>query len=277
MAKTKDAFRTISEVAEWLDVAPHVLRYWESKFAAVKPVKRAGGRRYYRPADMRVLGGVRKLLHDDGMTIKGVQKMMSESGANAISEHSRPLPFEQDEAVAGPQVSTPTPPHAPEPTPAEAPRDIEPAAEQPNDFRVEDTPAGLQASFFPDEPTDEPAGPNDTADAPPQAEPKPAPTTEAPAAIDVPVIDETPTPEADIVSFPATAPLDAQTPNEPAKAQITPVHTPADPTDTELAQGPTIGGLIAQTSPNALRGKAQSIRPLHDRLAALAAKMDAAK
>ena len=92
MAKTKDAFRTISEVAEWLDVAPHVLRYWESKFAAIKPVKRAGGRRYYRPADMRVLGGVRKLLHDDGMTIKGVQKMMSESGANAISEHSHPLP-----------------------------------------------------------------------------------------------------------------------------------------------------------------------------------------
>ena len=103
MAKTKDAFRTISEVAEWLDVAPHVLRYWESKFAAVKPVKRAGGRRYYRPADMRVLGGVRKLLHDDGMTIKGVQKMMSESGANAISEHSRPLPFEQDEAIAAPK------------------------------------------------------------------------------------------------------------------------------------------------------------------------------
>lgn len=277
MAKTKDAFRTISEVAEWLDVAPHVLRYWESKFAAIKPVKRAGGRRYYRPADMRVLGGVRKLLHDDGMTIKGVQKMMSESGANAISEHSRPLPFEQDEAVIAPQASTPTPPHAPEPTPAEAPQEVEPAAENLNDFRMEDTPAGLQASFFPDELTDEPVGPNDDADAPPQTEPKPAPTTEAPAAIDVPVIDETPTPEADIVSFPAAATLAAQTPNEPAKAQITPVHTPADPTDTELAQGPTIGGLIAQTSPNALREKAQSIRPLHDRLAALAAKMDAGK
>ena len=273
MAKTKDAFRTISEVAEWLDVAPHVLRYWESKFAAVKPVKRAGGRRYYRPADMRVLGGVRKLLHDDGMTIKGVQKMMSESGANVISEHSRPLPFEQDEAVAAPQASTPTPPRAPEPTPAEAPQEKEPAAEQPNDFRMEDTPAGLQASFFPDDPVE----PNDAADTSPQVEPKPAASAEAPAALDVPVIDEPPTPEADVVSFPTATPLDAQTPTEPAKAQITPVQTPADPTDTELTQGPTIGGLIAQTSPNALRGKAESMRPLHDRLAALAAKMDAAK
>ncbi|WP_438959919.1 MerR family transcriptional regulator [Nereida sp.] len=277
MAKTKDAFRTISEVAEWLDVAPHVLRYWESKFAAVKPVKRAGGRRYYRPADMRVLGGVRKLLHDDGMTIKGVQKMMSESGANAISEHSRPLPFEQDEAVAAPRASTLTSPHTTTPSPAEAHQEIEPAAERTNDFRMEDTPAGLQASLFLDEPIDEPAGPNDAADTLQQVEPKPAASAEAPAALDVPVIDEPATPEADVVSFPAAAPFDAQTPAGPAKAQITPVQTPADPTDTELTQRPTIGGLIAQTSPNALPGKAQSIRPLHDRLAALAAKMDAAK
>lgn len=273
MAKAKDAFRTISEVAEWLDVAPHVLRYWESKFAAVKPVKRAGGRRYYRPADIRVLSGLRKLLHDDGMTIKGVQKMMSESGANVISKHSRPLPFEQDEAISAPQVITPTSPYAPEHTPAEEPQKIQPSADQTNDFRMEDTPARLQASFF----LDEPAQPNNIAEASPQAEQEQAPTTEAPAALDVPVMDEPPAPKADIVSFPAAASLDAQTPTEPAKAQITPVHTPPDPTDIKLAQGQTTGGLIAQTSPDALRAKAQSIRPLHDRLAALAAKMDTAK
>jgi DNA-binding transcriptional MerR regulator len=85
MSKSADAFRTISEVAEWLDTPAHVLRFWESKFTQVKPVKRAGGRRYYRPADMRLLGGIKKLLHDDGMTIKGVQKVLREQGIRHVS------------------------------------------------------------------------------------------------------------------------------------------------------------------------------------------------
>ncbi len=85
MSKSADAFRTISEVAEWLDTPAHVLRFWESKFTQVKPVKRAGGRRYYRPADMRLLGGIKKLLHDDGMTIKGVQKILREQGIKHVS------------------------------------------------------------------------------------------------------------------------------------------------------------------------------------------------
>lgn len=85
MAKSPEAFRTISEVADWLGVQAHVLRFWESKFTQVKPVKRAGGRRYYRPADMQLLGGIRKLLHDDGMTIKGVQKVLREEGINYVS------------------------------------------------------------------------------------------------------------------------------------------------------------------------------------------------
>ena len=82
MGKSAEAFRTISEVADWLGVPAHVLRFWESKFTQVKPVKRAGGRRYYRPADMRLLGGIRKLLHDDGMTIKGVQKSFVIKGSS---------------------------------------------------------------------------------------------------------------------------------------------------------------------------------------------------
>lgn len=85
MSKSADAFRTISEVAEWLDTPAHVLRFWESKFTQVKPVKRAGGRRYYRPADMRLLGGIKRLLHDDGMTIKGVQKILREHGVKHVS------------------------------------------------------------------------------------------------------------------------------------------------------------------------------------------------
>ncbi len=82
--KARDAFRTISEVANWLDVPAHVLRFWESKFSQIKPVKRAGGRRYYRPSDMQLIGGIKKLLHDDGMTIRGVQKMLKEEGVKAV-------------------------------------------------------------------------------------------------------------------------------------------------------------------------------------------------
>ncbi len=91
MGKSPDAFRTISEVAEWLGIQAHVLRFWESKFAQVKPVKRAGGRRYYRPADMALLGGIKKLLHEDGLTIKGVQKILREQGAGFVSAQSAAL------------------------------------------------------------------------------------------------------------------------------------------------------------------------------------------
>jgi DNA-binding transcriptional MerR regulator len=83
-SKSKDAFRTISEVAKWLDVPAHVLRFWESKFPQIKPVKRAGGRRYYRPADMVLIGGIKTMLHDQGLTIRGVQKKLKEDGVEAV-------------------------------------------------------------------------------------------------------------------------------------------------------------------------------------------------
>lgn len=89
--KSPDAFRTISEVADWLDRPTHVLRFWESKFPQIKPVKRAGGRRYYRPQDMLLLGGIKRLLHDDGMTIKGVQKILREQGVAQVVALSHPL------------------------------------------------------------------------------------------------------------------------------------------------------------------------------------------
>jgi DNA-binding transcriptional MerR regulator len=84
MNKSPEAFRTISEVAESLDVPPHVLRFWETRFTQVKPVKRGGGRRYYRPEDVRLLRGIRGLLYDDGMTIKGVQKILRERGIRHV-------------------------------------------------------------------------------------------------------------------------------------------------------------------------------------------------
>ena len=91
MAKSADAFRTISEVADWLDTPAHVLRFWESRFSQIKPVKRAGGRRYYRPNDMRLIGGIKKLLHDDGMTIKGVQKILRSDGIKHVASLSQGL------------------------------------------------------------------------------------------------------------------------------------------------------------------------------------------
>ena len=105
MAKSADAFRTISEVADWLGVQTHVLRFWESKFTQVKPVKRAGGRRYYRPADMQLLGGVQKLLHEDGLTIKGVQKILREKGMAHVSALSPAVDGAADELpVAMPEI-----------------------------------------------------------------------------------------------------------------------------------------------------------------------------
>jgi DNA-binding transcriptional MerR regulator len=82
--KSPEAFRTISEVADVLDVPPHVLRFWETRFTQVKPVKRGGGRRYYRPEDVCLLRGIRGLLYDDGMTIKGVQKILRERGIRHV-------------------------------------------------------------------------------------------------------------------------------------------------------------------------------------------------
>lgn len=84
--KSADAFRTISEVAEELDTPQHVLRFWETKFAQVKPMKRAGGRRYYRPDDVALLKRIRDLLYSEGFTIRGVQKLLREHGVRALIE-----------------------------------------------------------------------------------------------------------------------------------------------------------------------------------------------
>ena len=91
MAKGAEAFRTISEAADELGVAQHVLRFWETRFSFVKPMKRAGGRRFYRPSDIVLLATVRRLLHQEGYTIKGVQKLYRETGLKAPA--GAPQPF----------------------------------------------------------------------------------------------------------------------------------------------------------------------------------------
>ncbi len=124
MAKARDAFRTISEVSDWLDTPAHVLRFWESKFSQVKPVKRAGGRRYYRPEDMQLLGGIKVLLHEQGMTIKGAQKLLREQGVKHVAGLSADP---NAPAGAAPEVKSAMPP------PAKAPAAVAPSDDAPSD------------------------------------------------------------------------------------------------------------------------------------------------
>jgi DNA-binding transcriptional MerR regulator len=101
--KSPEAFRTISEVATDLDVPQHVLRFWEGRFAQIKPVKRAGGRRYYRPEDVDLLRGIRRLLYSDGFTIKGAQKILRDKGLRYVAELGREeaaAPLRAPEALA---------------------------------------------------------------------------------------------------------------------------------------------------------------------------------
>jgi DNA-binding transcriptional MerR regulator len=91
--KSPEAFRSISEAAGDLDLPQHVLRFWESRFTQLKPVKRAGGRRYYRPEDLDLLRGIRALLYNDGLTIKGVQKILKDRGHRHVAEIGRGARF----------------------------------------------------------------------------------------------------------------------------------------------------------------------------------------
>ncbi len=172
MSKSPDAFRTISEVADWLGIQAHVLRFWESKFTQVKPVKRAGGRRYYRPVDMLLLGGIKKLLHDDGLTIKGVQKIIREQGVEHVSKGSRPLdsPARDDLGAPGtlPKVVRLQSRVPPMPVAAPAPA---PVSEPGADAAVDATPTGSDAGHDGDADADTGDGPEPeavgAADSPP--------------------------------------------------------------------------------------------------------------
>ena len=105
MDKSPDAFRTISEVAEGLALPQHVLRFWETRFPQIKPLKRGGGRRYYRPEDIELLGAIKRLLYGEGYTIKGVQKLLKEQGAPGLVRSTATAP--------GPAAKPPRAPTAP--------------------------------------------------------------------------------------------------------------------------------------------------------------------
>ena len=161
MPKSPDAFRTISEVSEWLDTPAHVLRFWESKFSQVKPVKRAGGRRYYRPDDMELLGGIKKLLHEDGLTIKGVQKLLREQGVKHVASLGPSLDDEESatEVVATkPEAEVSDTPASVDPTPDERVADPSDKAKEADAVTPPETPESTiehdprQADLFGDAP-----------------------------------------------------------------------------------------------------------------------------
>jgi len=104
LTKTAEAFRTISEVAEELEVPKHVLRFWEGRFPQIRPMKRGGGRRYYRPEDMSLLRGICHLLHAEGYTIKGVQKILREQGVDTVKRFGA-----DPAATAAPVAAAPAP------------------------------------------------------------------------------------------------------------------------------------------------------------------------
>lgn len=99
-AKSPNAFRTISEVADGIGIPQHVLRFWESKFSQIKPMKRGGGRRYYRPEDVEIIEAIRRLLHDDGYTIKGAQKLLREHGVKAVVQQTYTSATIEEESIA---------------------------------------------------------------------------------------------------------------------------------------------------------------------------------
>jgi DNA-binding transcriptional MerR regulator len=135
--KAPDAFRTISEVADDLDVPQHVLRFWETRFTQIKPMKRSGGRRYYRPDDVNLLRGIRRLLYGEGYTIRGVQRILREHGIKSVQSLTDVSADHASALFDGPSFGPDKDDHASDPA------DIDTANETDDDF-VEDEPAATR-------------------------------------------------------------------------------------------------------------------------------------
>ncbi|MEQ3625320.1 MAG: MerR family transcriptional regulator [Celeribacter sp.] len=240
MPKAPDAFRTISEVADWLEVQTHVLRFWETKFPQVKPLKRAGGRRYYRPADMLLLGGIKRLLHDDGMTIKGVQKMLRERGVREVADLSRPLRTDEEGYLTvAPAANAPRAPR-PRTVPPIAVHDVAPSEPTLSDAVLSDTAAGQHD----DTSAPHPDAPSPTTSDPVPAEAAVAEVSPAAATTSQPISDPAATgfdaqalasqtgQEGDAPAFPEPSDADAITPatdNSTAEAPFIDLGTLARP------------------------------------------------
>ena len=278
MDKSRDAFRTISEVADWLGTPTHVLRFWESRFSQIKPVKRAGGRRYYRPSDMALLGGIKRLLHDDGLTIRGVQKILREQGVKHVAGLSQPL--EQPEVAEEAGFA----------------EDVEPAVETAEVVTLQPIPAkeppepaeATAAAAEADSPDTVEAVPEEPVEAPPI--PESERTTAAEAAPDVETAGgpEPAAPKPGIFSSPGlsaapTEPAPTEPPSEaesPAGEPVAGRDAPAAPIAPERPATPdAVAAALAEdvlaTLRTGVRPDPQSLRPIYDRLTSLRARMQA--
>lgn len=248
--KSEGAFRTIREVSDWLGVPTHVLRFWESKFEQIAPVKGAGGRRYYRPDDMKLLGGIKVMLHDQGLTIRAVGQKIDDEGTEPVMDLSPELempegtPQRTRKVIREKPVSDEAPPDAPSTPPAETP-DLDAA------------PESGEVVPFQRPPSD---APNTAADPeqPPAATPEDAP---APSAAPAPPPTESP----------------AITRADPDPAMPAPKPTPQEPstaapaTDMPVAAPPTQAALQAVRSADTASDLDRlKLRRLHRRLKALA-------
>lgn len=251
MSKSRDAFRTISEVGEAIDTPAHVLRFWESKFKQVKPVKRAGGRRYYRPDDLALLRAIKDLLHEQGYAIKEAQKIIREAGVKSIVAKGHRL---LDYDVDGTKVKS----------------NEDPTEAEPNQA----TPVAANATTQPNLFTDA-----ETAAAPP-----PAPevvNTSAPTKVIAPVEFQDslfgqdtsaepepatyPEPESEPLSLPEHESLEDLEPIVETKSAITLPPVP----DLPASGQSRILAHVLEGNPDVIKANAAQIAPLVERLSAL--------
>lgn len=263
MDKSPEAFRTISEVAEALETPAHVLRFWESRFPQIRPVKRAGGRRYYRPSDVALLAGIKRLLHDEGMTIRGVQKILREQGIRHVSglaEETSPEEEALEAAMAGRLDDEPGLP--PEQVEDETAAALEAAL---------DDQRGVVLPFAPPEPAGEPVA-EQPVDVAPEAPVQPAEDTPTP-------VDEEPLVEA--VAPPAEEPSVAEPPAETPPPQRDffdapppPAPSPVDsPASTEAETTATVAARLRALPRDGFAPRQKVLTGIADRIAALRERM----
>lgn len=260
--KSDGAFRTIREVADWLGVPTHVLRFWESKFEQIAPVKGAGGRRYYRPEDMLLLGGIKVMLHDQGLTIRAVSKKIEDEGAAPVMDLSPELDVPEGppartrrvirhgDGGSGPRASRKdetTPAQQPEAAETIVPEALsEPASEpvQPPsphpvsmDTPEASTPSDERPEIRPDGPTPPEELLPEQPDAPAETAAGHAPAPETPATVEAPAPDRDSSPAdstpIDTDDAPAQAPTDpastdAQVPEPAADTPVAEIEAPAE-------------------------------------------------
>lgn len=267
MEKSPEAFRTISEVADFLDTPAHVLRFWESRFPQIRPVKRAGGRRYYRPADVALLSGIKRLLHDEGMTIRGVQKILREQGIRYVASLSSvaegAVAAEEDvEAVLAAEFG-----------PAAEPEEAEPVVAQTAQIISLERALARGDAAAP-QPEAEP-WPADSGDAPPAPSDHwphdPEDVAEAPFAevegdeSENEVVDLHPAPEE--AAAPESVPEEeADEPVDTASSAALAEAEAGDETPPESNTAPTVSALLRRLPPAAATRRKDELRALHQRL-----------